>query len=85
MHKNILLAMMRFFLAVFAGLAAGQVTAAMANTVGEACKPWEAELYEMRVCESYACKTCSQEWCRDLCHDLKLKFGACMKTVQCKE
>ena len=44
-----------------------------------ACPEWEAELYKTRVCTSYTCQSCSQEWCTDLCHKLKLDFGACNK------
>ena len=46
-----------------------------------ACPEWEAELYKTRVCTSYTCQSSSQEWCRELCHKLKIDFGACNKQV----
>ena len=53
----------------------------MAGIEGTACPEWEAELYKTRVCTSYTCQSCSQEWCTDLCHKLKLDFGACNKVA----
>merc|ERR1719253_935999 len=44
-----------------------------------ACPEWELELYQERVCKSYTCNTCAQEWCRNLCRELKIRFGACTK------
>ena len=51
------------------------------DSVALACPEWEAELYQERVCKSYTCNTCAQEWCKSLCHELKIKFGACNKIV----
>ena len=34
------------------------------------------------MCESYTCTTCGQEWCRELCHKLKIDFGACNKQAR---
>ena len=49
------------------------------GTTALACPEWEHKIYEERYCKSYTCNTCSQEWCKSLCHELKLKFGACIK------
>merc|ERR1719379_1223038 len=61
-----------------------QVTTTMANLEGDACPAWEEELYQIRVCQSFTCQSCKQEWCTNLCHKLKIEFGACNKQVVCK-
>ena len=51
------------------------------DSVALACPEWEAALYQERVCKSYTCNTCAQEWCKNLCHELKIQFGAYNKIV----
>merc|ERR1719238_2017285 len=63
--------------------ASAQVATAMAGLTGDACPAWEEELYKVRVCQSYTCNSCGQEWCHNLCHKLKIEFGACNKQVTC--